>query len=194
MLRAVGEIVHDGRQEDISVGEAAERNVQEATCGYQGVYPGTSRTGIRFIVRSDLEEMFKPLAESVARKLVQLKARTKGIEDYDKLIKELRTMEDKERELAIIEKLEAWGSELGKLNAPLAFEGKQDKEQVMNVARYQDEWVNTGTGALRAWYVCRQDFHGGYECGTLVSPKQWMRKLKSAFQGRGGTVSAVRHV
>ena len=148
-------------------------------------FPGMSREGVRTLARNDLVEVLKPLAEFVARKLIQLKARQKGIEEYDKLIVELRTVKDKDRELTIIEELEKLDQVLEKHTTPLAFQGKEDAEQMFNVAQYSDEWVNTESGALRAWYVCLCDWGGQYPpCGTVMPAKQWSRKFEDVGSSR----------
>ena len=42
------------------------------------------------------------------------------------------------------------------------------------------EWVNTESGALRAWYVCLQDWGGQYPpCGTVMPAKQWKHKFEN---------------
>ena len=50
------------------------------------------------MARQDIVDVLKPLAELVARKLVQLTARAKGVEEYDRLLVELRDCKDKDRE------------------------------------------------------------------------------------------------
>lgn len=159
---------------------ARERNVKfkAAFENRRAELPGMSREGVRQLARQDLAEMLAPLAEFVARKLIQLKARSQGIEEYDKLLAELKTTKDKTKELDIIEQLEKWDAVLEKLNTPLAFADKPDAEQMMNVAQYYDEWVNTEHGKLRAWYVCLQTFGGTYPpCGTVMPSKQWKRRF-----------------
>ena len=142
-------------------------------------FKGMSRKGVHTLARGDLVQLLKPLAECVARKLVQLKARKRGIEEYDKLIEELRNCKDKDRELTIIEELEKWDQVLWKLTTPLAFQGKEDAVEMMNVAQYHDEWVETESGAIRAWYVCLQDWGETYPpCGTVMPSKQWKRKFE----------------
>ena len=32
-----------------------------------------------------------------------------------------------------------------------------DQDKSMNVAQDDNEWVNIGNGALRAWFLCLQD-------------------------------------
>ena len=105
-------------------------------------------------------------------------ARARGIEEYLRLVAELKETKDKQRELTIIEALEMWDSRLEQLCQPLAFSDKPDATQMFNVAQYSDEWVNTKTGALRAWYVCLQDWGGTWGvCGTVMPSKQWKRKF-----------------
>ena len=160
---------------------ARERNMK-FKAAYQDrrtQFPGMSHRGVRNLARDDLAQVLAPLAEFVARKLVQLKARQQGIEEYDQLLVELRNVKDKDMELAIIGELERWDQELEKLTTPIAFEGKEDAVEMMNVAQYHDEWVNTKSGALRAWYVCLQDWGESYPpCGTVMPSKQWKRKFE----------------
>ena len=41
------------------------------------------------------------------------------------------------------------------------------------------EWVNTESGALRAWYLCLQDWGGSYPpCGTVMPSKQFQRQFE----------------
>ena len=61
-------------------------------------FPGMSRQGVRTLARNDLAEVIKPFAEFVARKLTQLKAWQQGLEEYDKLLGELRTVTDNAKE------------------------------------------------------------------------------------------------
>ena len=71
------------------------------------VLPGSSRGQVRRLARSDLAEVLAPLADFVARKIIQLRARSRGIEFYDAWLVELRHVQnDKDRELAIMEELE----------------------------------------------------------------------------------------
>ena len=142
-------------------------------------FPGLSHEGIRRLAREDVADVIAPLGEFVSRKLVQLQARARGIEEYDRLVAELKETKDKQRELTIIEALEMWDSRLEQLCQPLAFSDKPDATQMFNVAQYSDEWVNTKTGSLRAWYVCLQDWGGTWGvCGTVMPSKQWKRKFE----------------
>ena len=159
---------------------ARERNVKYRTAfeSRKADCMGVSRSGIRFLAMRDITELLSPLGEFVARKLCQLQARRKGIEEYDKLLVELREVKDKEKELTIIEELERWDKSLEELNKPMAFADKEDAVQMFNVAQYSDEWVRTASGALRAWYVCLQDWGGQHPpCGTVMPSKQWKRKF-----------------
>ncbi|CAK0853194.1 unnamed protein product [Prorocentrum cordatum] len=147
-------------------------------------FPGRSRDGARTLVRNDLVEVLEPLAEFAARKLIQLKARQQGIEEYDKLLVEHRAVKEKDRELTIIEELENWDQVLEKPNAPLAFQGKEGAEQTFNAAQCSDEWVNADFGALGAWHVCLQGWGGQCPpCGAVMPSKQWRRK----FEGIGSS-------
>lgn len=52
---------------------------------------------------------------------------------------------------------------------------------MFDVAQYHDEWVGaeSGTGALKAWYICLNDYGGTYPmCGTVMQSKQWMHKFE----------------
>ena len=69
---------------------ARKRNLvyREAMQNRQQEFPGMSRSGLRTLVRKDVVELLAPLAEFVARKLVQLTARARQIEAYDQLLSE----------------------------------------------------------------------------------------------------------
>jgi len=140
-------------------------------------FSGMSHQSLRTLVLEDLLVVLGPLAEYVSRKLIQMAKRSNGIEQHDLLLAELRIVKDKPEELKIIEALERLGREIEKDSEPLAFAEKEDATEMFAVAQYSDEWVKTPSGALRAWYVCRQTFGGQYaECGTLIPSKIWKRK------------------
>ena len=158
---------------------ARARNVKYKAALYdrRTEFPGMSHQGLRTLVLDDLLVVLEPLAEYVARKLAQMAKRSNGIEQHDLLLAELRNAKDKPEELRIIEALERLEREIEKNSEPLAFAKKEDATEMFAVAQYSDEWVETPSGALRAWYVCRQTFGGQYaECGTLIPSKMWKRK------------------
>ena len=100
--------------------------------------------------------MLQPFAQYVYRKLIQLGARKQGIEEYDKLLAELRECRNKEREIELVVLLESWDAKLADLCKPLAFadKGPEEQEGMFNVAQYQDEWIKRSKGSVRAWYIC----------------------------------------
>ena len=115
------------------------------------------------------------------RKLKQLAAREKGVEEYNKCLIELRACRNKERELELMEELERWDDKLEELCKPLAFEdnGEEVQTEMMNVAQYSDEWCKTKTGTFRALYVCMQDWGGQWPaCGTLMPSQAWTRRFE----------------
>ena len=123
-------------------------------------------------------EVLKPLAEFVAKKLIQLKARRQGIEEYNKLLVELRNVKDNDKGLTITEELGTWDQDLEKLTTPLASQGKRGAEMI-SVAQYHDEWVNTESGQLKAWCVCLQAWGGQYPpCGTVMPATHWEREFE----------------
>ena len=145
----------------------------------QQKFTGMSRRGLRTLVQEDLLKVIEPLMEFVARKLAQLAKRKQGIEAYDQLLEALKIAPDKIMELSIIEELEKWEHELEKLSRPLAFADKEDATKMFAVAQCSDEWVQTASGALRAWYICLQDCKGTQPpCGTLIPSKTWKRRYE----------------
>ena len=53
-----------------------------------------------------------------------LVARERDVEEYDKLLSEVRACRNKTRETELIDELEAWESKFADLCKPLAFESK----------------------------------------------------------------------
>ena len=140
---------------------------------------GLSRRGKRKLVLEDMIEILAPFADYVLRKMCQLAARKKGIEEYDALLVELRKSQTKNREMELMDLLEEWDAKLAELNAPLAFAGfgAVEQEKMFNVAQHSDEWVNTPKECLRAWYICLQDWKETWPaCGTLMPSQLWRRR------------------
>ena len=160
---------------------ARQRNVRfkEAFRECKEEHPAMSRGEVRMLTQRELAQVLEPLGEFIARKLKQLVARQRGIEEYDALLAEFRNTKSKTRELALLEELEAWEPQLEALCMPLAFaaHGEDEQHKMVNVAQYSDEWVNTKNGSLRAWYVCLQDWGENYPCcGTVMPAKQWSKR------------------
>ena len=127
---------------------------------------------------SDVKTILAPFAPFAHRKVAQIASRFRTHEEYNALYRRWRGEIDFEKALKLLDELEALEVKLEKQCGDLAFATKVDQRECMNVAQYHDEWIDTGRGGLRAWYVCFSAREKGTEtCGTLIPSKLWPRRF-----------------